>query len=64
MIIIMSKKESFKYEIKTSISQESPIFSILYLFYNVNIVDICKEKDHLILIYINDVNVLIREFIA
>ena len=63
-IIIMPKKKSFRYEIKTNISQGSPISSILYLFYNANIADICKEKDHLASIYINDVNVLMREFIA
>ena len=63
-IIIMSKKKSLRYEIKTDISQKFSIFSILYLFYNVNIVDIYKEKGHLASIYINDVNVLMREFIT
>ena len=63
-IIIMSKKKSFRYEIKTGILQRSPIFSILYFFYNINIVDICKEKGYLTSIYINDVNVLMRELIT
>ena len=59
-----AEKKSLKYEIKTNISQKSPIFSILYIFYNANIVDICKEKDHLISIYINDVNVLMKKLIT
>ena len=58
----MPENESFKYEIKIEISQKILISLILYLFYNVDITDLCKKKNHLTSIYIDDVNILIKEF--
>ena len=58
----MSKNESFFYDIITNISQKFSISSIFYLFYNVDITDICKKKSHFFFIFIDDVNVLIKKF--
>ena len=60
----MPEDESFKYEIKIEISQKFSISFILYFFYNVDITELYKKKDYLISIYINNVNILIRELIT
>ncbi|RYC62821.1 Ribonuclease H [Xylaria longipes] len=50
--------KSIQYEISTGIPQGSPLFPILYLFYNADLIDNCNKGDTAATGYIDDAAIL------